>query len=127
MIMVYIAAPLILVFFGLYVYIWKRVNANWVKHNGEAVLAKVTGTLSRKRGDWGVTWEVQASWQRPQDGKVFAFYKCEWLRKDPAPLLQGQDIWEVTVYIDPKDPRTHWIALDFLPPEYFIKPRNFSN
>ncbi|MBX3102848.1 MAG: hypothetical protein KF690_10095, partial [Bacteroidetes bacterium] len=116
--MLYLAAVLILGFFGLYVYIWKRVNREWVKHNGEVIEADITDAVCRKRGNWGVTWELHAQWYRPADGKLFAFKEGEWLRKDPTEFLTAEGIRQVTVRIDPKDPHTHWVVLDFLPADY---------
>lgn len=95
---------------------WRRARQatqQRLKAQGRRILADIQGVdrdTSIKVN--GVSpWRLTAQWQDPATQKVHVFHS-ENLWFDPAPYLAQE---QVTVYLDAKNLKKHWVDISFLP------------
>jgi hypothetical protein len=90
----------------------KRLNA-WLQANGtpvQADFASVEKNTSLKVNGRS-PWRIVSQWQNPETGEIHVF-NSENLWFDPEQYVTSK---QLTVLIDPQDPKRYWVDVSFLP------------
>jgi hypothetical protein len=84
-----------------------------LRASGTPIQAKLQGVERNTALSMNGTnpWRVTAQWQDPASGEVHVF-RSENVWFDPSEYLKRDT---VTVYVDPANPRRHWMDVSFLP------------
>jgi hypothetical protein len=98
----------------VYLGLRKRRLADWVKRNGQAVEAQITGVHLRANIEVNGRnpYRITAQWTDSRASQVREF-KSENLWFDPAPYMPSSE--SIRVLIDPNNPTRYWMDTSFLP------------